>query len=213
MQHKTGWHPVNKITVAAVSTKNWIGEQDRAIRNMAKWARRASEFDPDLIVFPELGVSGYVHHTVSWDLAEPVPGPSTDRLIRLADEIGTVLCFGVLERDADVVYNTQVLVNGQGIIGKQRKIHMPHVEYLYWRGGFEARSFDIGKAKVGILICYDALFSELARTLYFAGSEVLIMPFAYNPTIPRARFDGRRHYRPHLSYDLPFQWMLWNCMQ
>jgi predicted amidohydrolase len=97
-------------------------------------------------------------------------------------------CFGVLEREADVVYNTQVLVNGQGIIGKHRKIHMPHVEYLYWRGGFEAHSFDIGKAKVGILICYDALFSELARTLYFAGSEILIMPFAYNPTTPRARF-------------------------
>ena len=122
---------MEKITVAAVSIKNWIGEQDRVIRNMARWARRASQRYPDLIVFPELGVSGYVHNTVSWDLAEPVPGPSTDRLVRLADEIGTVLCFGVLERDADVVYNTQVLVNGQGIIGKQRKIHMPHVWSIF----------------------------------------------------------------------------------
>ena len=106
----------------------------------------------------------------------------------MAEHVGTVLCYGILERDADVVYNTQVLVNGQGIIGKQRKIHMPHVEYLYWRGGFEARSFDIEKARVGILICYKALFSELARTLYFSSTEILIMPFAYNTRIPRARF-------------------------
>ena len=179
---------MEKITVTAISTRNWIGEQDRSIKNMTRWARRAAESDPDLIVFPELGVSGYMHNTVSWDLAETVPGPSTDRLVRLAEQIGSVLCFGILERDADVVYNTQVLVNGQGIIGKQRKIHMPHVEYLYWRGGFEMNSFDIGKARVGILICYDALFSELARSLYFCGAELLIMPFAYNPAIPRARF-------------------------
>ena len=144
--------------------------------------------EPDLIVFPELGVCDYVHNTVSWELAEPVPGPSTNRWLSLAEHVGTVLCYGILERDADVVYNTQVLVNGQGIIGKQRKIHMPHVEYLYWRGGFEARSFDIEKARVGILICYKALFSELTRTLYFSSTEILIMPFAYNTRIPRARF-------------------------
>ena len=79
-------------------------------------------------------------------------------------------------------------MNGHGIIGKQRKIHMSQVEYLYCRGGFEARSFDIGKARVGILICYDALFTEPARMLYLSGTKILIMPFAYNTRIPRARF-------------------------
>ena len=64
---------------------------------------------------------------------------------------------------------------------------MPGREYLYWRGGFEIDTFSIGKATVGITICYDSLFSELARTLYFKGAEVLIMPFAYK-TVPRSRF-------------------------
>jgi len=178
---------VDALKVAAVSTQNYIGEVDRSLRTTAKWARKAAADQVGLIVFPELNISGYVHHNVTWDLAETIPGPSTDKLIELADEVNAVLCCGILERDADVVYNTQMLVNGNGIIGKQRKIHMPHVEYLYWRGGFEIETFDIGKARIGITICYDSLFTELARSLYFKGAEILIMPFAYQ-TMARNRF-------------------------
>lgn len=178
---------MQEIKVAAVSTRNWIGEPDKSIRNMARWARDAAEQGAELVVFPELGVSGFVHNEVVWDIAEPVPGPSTDKLVAIAADLGIVICFGILERDADITYNTQVLVNGEGIIGKQRKIHVPGREYLYWRSGFEVEVFDIGKAKVGITICYDSLFPELARTLYLKGAEVLIMPFAYH-TGPRSRF-------------------------
>lgn len=178
---------MEEIKVASVSTRNWIGEPEKSLRNMARWARKAAEQDAELVVFPELGVNGYVHHEVVWDLAEPIPGPSTDQFIAIADDLGIVICYGILERDADITYNTQALVNGDGLLGKQRKIHMPGQEYLYWRSGFEIEVFDIGKAKVGITICYDSLFSELARSLYFKGAEVLIMPFAYG-TGPRSRF-------------------------
>jgi predicted amidohydrolase len=179
---------MDKLKVAAVSTKNFIGEPERSIRNMSKWARKAAAKEVDLIVFPELGVNGYIQHNISWDLAECIPGPSTDKLISLSKEVNAVICFGILERDADIVYNTQVLVSDNGIIGKQRKIHMPPDEYSYWRSGFQIETFDIGKAKVGITICYDSLFSELARSLYFKGAEILIMPFAYNTSIPSSRF-------------------------
>ena len=178
---------MQKLVVAAVSTRNWIGQAARSIRNMAQWGRKAAAKGAEVIVYPELGVNGYVHSNRVWDIAEPVPGPSTDKLVALADELKGTLCFGILERDADIAYNTQVLVNGEGIIGKQRKIHMPGEEYLYWRGGFQVSTFDIGKACLGITICYDSLFSELVRTLYFKGAEVLIMPFAYG-TGPRRKF-------------------------
>jgi len=178
------------VRVAAISTKNWIGQPSRSIRNMAVWARKAARKGAEMIVFAELGVNGYFHSAHTWDVAEPVPGPSVEKLISLAAEVNAVLCFGILERDADVVYNTQVLVNGDGMIGRQRKVHMPGNEYLYWRGGFDVNAFDVGKARVGITICYDALFSELCRTLFFKGAEILIMPFAYN-TMHRARFPER----------------------
>ncbi len=175
------------ITVASVATRNRVGEQEKSIANIREWCRRAKGRGAELAVFPELSVSGYVHHEVTWDLAERIPGPSTDKLTGVAADLGMVICFGILERDADVTYNTQVLVNAAGVIGKQRKIHMPGNEYLYWRGGFEVEAFDIGKARIGISICYDSLFSELARSLYFKGAEVLVMPFAYNSK-PRAHF-------------------------
>jgi len=178
---------MERMKIAAIATRNWIGEQGKSIANMAKWCGRARRKGAELVVFPELGVSGYVNHEVAWALAEPVPGPSTDKLVGVAADLGIVICFGILERDADVTYNTQVLVNRDGIIGKQRKIHMPGLEYMNWRGGFEIETFDIGKARVGITICYDSLFSEMARSLYFKGAEVLIMPFAYG-TKPRTRF-------------------------
>lgn len=178
---------MEEIKIAAVSTRNWIGEPEKSLENMARWAKKAAKQKAELVVFPELCVNGYFYHEAAWDLAELVPGPSTDMLIGLAADLGITICFGILERDADITYNTQVLVNGTGIIGKQRKIHMPGEEYLYWRSGSEIEVFDIGKVKVGITICYDSLFSELARSLYFKGAEVLIMPFAYD-TVPRNRF-------------------------
>jgi len=178
---------MQRLKVAAISTRNWIGEQDRSIDNMTRWARDATSQGVEFLVFPELCVSGYFHSTHAWDVAEPVPGPSVDRLIGVADDLNAVLCFGVLERDADIVYNTQVVVSGKGILGKQRKIHMPGPEYYYWRGGFEIEAIDIGAARIGIMICYDALFSEMARTLFLKGAEIFVMPFGYS-TGPREVF-------------------------
>jgi N-carbamoylputrescine amidase len=178
---------MEKIKVAAISTRNWIGQPERSIKNMTRWARKAVSEGAEFLVYPELGVNGYFHSTHCWDVAETVPGPSVEALAGVADDLGVVLCFGILERDADVVYNTQVVVNGDGMLGAQRKIHMPGTEYLYWRGGFKIDAIDIGKAKIGITICYDSLFSEMARTLFFKGAEILVMPFAYN-TGPRATF-------------------------
>jgi len=176
---------MHDIRVAAVSTRNWIGQPRRAVKHMEDWAAKARSQGAEFIVFPELNVSGYFHSTETLKFAEPIPGPSTDRLVQLASELDVILCFGLLENDADVVYNTQVIVDGSGILGTQRKIHMPGIEYMYWRSGFEIEPIDIGKAQVGIAICYDALFMELARTLFFKGAEILVMPFAYNTPCKR----------------------------
>ncbi len=189
------------LRVAAVSTRNTIGRQNETIRGMESWCRKARDAGAEFVLFPELNVSGYFYSTETFDLSEPVPGPSTERIVELAGELGITIAFGLLENDADVVYNTQVIVDGGGILGKQRKIHMPGQEYLYWRGGFEIRTIDIGKARVGIAICYDALFPEMARTLFVRGAEILVMPFAYNTPGPRrtlpARDVGVMTYRAH----------------
>jgi predicted amidohydrolase len=178
---------MEQLMAAAVSTHNLPGEQDAAIRNMETWIQRAAGQGVELALFPELNVSGYVLDPIVQRIAEPVPGPSTDRVIQLAGRYQMAIAFGLIERDGDRLYCTHVLVNGQGILGKQRKVHTPVQEQAYWGCGNEIEVFDIGKAKVGITVCRDSFFDEMTRTLYFKGAEIVLMPFGYY-NVPRSRY-------------------------
>ncbi len=178
---------MEQIIVAAISTYNWIGEQDLAIQDMEKWLQRAADQQVDLALFPELNVSGYITNPIATGIAEPIPGPSTEKIIRLAERYQMVIAFGLIECEKDQVYCTHVLVNGHGIIGKQRKIHVPVQEQPYWTLGNEIDVFEIGKARVGITVCRDSFFDELTRTLYFKGAEIVLMPFAYY-NVPRSQY-------------------------
>jgi (R)-amidase len=178
---------MEQFVAAAVSTRNLIGEQKAALENMETWIQRASEQGTELALFPELNVSGYVLDPIVAKIAEPVPGPSTEKVIRLAEQYQMAIAFGLIERDGDRLYCTHVLVNGQGIIGKQRKVHTPVQEQQYWGCGNEIEVFDIGKAKVGITVCRDSFFDEMTRTLYFKGAEIVLMPFGYY-NVPRSQY-------------------------
>lgn len=178
---------MQQLTAAAISTRNLIGEPETAIQDMEKWLRRAVDQYVELAIFPELNVSGYITDPIVSRLAEPVPGPSTEKVIELAKRYQTHIAFGLVEREADKLYCTQVLVNGNGMIGRQRKIHTPVQEQPSWGCGNEIQVFDIGKAKVGITICRDSFFDEMTRSLYFMGAEVVLMPFGYY-NVPRSRY-------------------------
>lgn len=147
----------------------------------------AAEQGAELILFPELNVSGYVPSDMARQIAETVPGPSTDKVNRLAERYGMTVAFGLIERDGDQLYCTHILVNGEGVIGKQRKIHVPTQEQPAWSAGNAIEIFDIGKARVGITICRDSFFDEMTRTLYFKGAEIVLMPFGYY-NVPRNQY-------------------------
>jgi predicted amidohydrolase len=166
------------LRVAAVSMNGGLGEPERVLNNLAGWCERAAAEKAELVLFPELVVHGHCTPN-TWDLAEPVPdGPSVRRLVQLARHYRLVLCVGLSEKERDIVYNTQVLVGPEGYIGKQRKIHLSRDEVLYYKGGREIPVLDAGPCKVGIVICYDNQFPEVARILALRGAEVLLMPHA-----------------------------------
>ena len=129
--------------------------------------------------FPELVVHGHCDPN-TWYNAESVPeGPSTQRLCQLAAKLNLYLSVGRLsEKQRDIVYNTQVLVGPDGYLGSQREIDMSRDEVLYYEGGSEMPVFSIGKCRLGIVICYDNSFPEVARILALQGAEVLLMPHA-----------------------------------
>jgi N-carbamoylputrescine amidase len=164
--------------VAAVSMNGFLGEPDRVLRTIDAWCEQVAAEGVELVLFPELVIHG--HCTPStWELAEPVPdGPSVRRLIDIAARRRLVICAGLSEKERDIVFNTQVLVGPNGYIGKQRKLHLSRDEVFYYKGGREIPVFDVGPCKVGIVICYDNQFPEVARVLALRGAEVILMPHA-----------------------------------
>jgi predicted amidohydrolase len=166
------------IRVAAVSMNGGLGEVERVLADMDGWCAQAAAQKADLILFPELLIHGHCTPT-TWDLAEPVPGgPSTERVHAMAKKHGLYVSVGLSEKEADIVYNTQMIVGPGGYVGKQRKLHCSRDEVLYYKGGRDFPVLDIGKCKVGMIICYDNQFPEPARILALRGAEVLLMPHA-----------------------------------
>jgi len=141
-----------------------------------------------LVVLQELHNSLYfcqVEDTNQFDLAEPIPGPSTDYYGKIAAEFGIVLVTSLFERRAPGLYhNTAVVFDKDGsIAGKYRKMHIPddpaYYEKFYFTPGdlgFEPIQTSIGK--LGVLVCWDQWYPEAARLMAMRGADLLIYPTA-----------------------------------
>ncbi len=134
----------------------------------------------DLWILPELFSTGYQFATVreAVDLAEPVPkGPSTTRLLALAREGTCHLVAGLAEQAGGRAYNSAVLVGPTGLVARYRKVHLFYEEKRFFApGDLPFKVADIGRARVGLLVCYDHFFPEAARTLALQGAELIAHP-------------------------------------
>ncbi|WP_088553568.1 carbon-nitrogen hydrolase family protein [Calderihabitans maritimus] len=136
----------------------------------------------DLIVFPELSVSGFFRHEPGGKLAywekgaEDLDGESSHRIITAAKEVGVYVVFGLAERLARPVemYNTAVLVGPGGIVGAARKMHLPLYEKFYFTSGRLGTVLHTPLGQIGLAICYDMYFPEAIRILAVNGAEIII---------------------------------------
>lgn len=167
------------LTVAAIQMNARLGQVQSNLAAHLRLARQAAAAGAELICFPELSITGHWCSGQVWQVAEAIPeGPSTQRLETLATELGVYLSFGLAERERGITFNTQVLLGPGGYIGKQRKLHLSADEYFHFRMGTEIQVFDLGLCRLGIGICYDNMFPEVARVAAVRGAEVFLMPHA-----------------------------------
>jgi len=150
--------------------------------------RQIADMGAELIVLQELHNGLYFCQTEDvniFDLAETIPGPSTDYFGRLAKELGVVIVLSLFEkRAAGLYHNTAVVIEKTGeIVGKYRKMHIPddpaYYEKFYFTPGdlgFHPIGTSVGK--LGVLVCWDQWYPEAARLMALAGAEVLIYPTA-----------------------------------
>lgn len=149
-------------------------------RNLDAICARLQQVEADLMVLPELCSSGYqfISEDEVIDQAEPVPdGPTTQRLMLLAKERRMVLVAGLPERKGTRVYNSAVVVGPAGLIGCYRKTHLFYEETQFFSPGDTGfHVWDIGPAKIGVMICFDWLYPESARTLALKGADIICHP-------------------------------------
>ena len=155
----------------------------------AEWrVREAAGKGAQIVCLQELFRSQYFcreEDPAFFDLAEPVPGPTTETLARLARELQVALVGSVFERRAAGVYhNTAVVIDADGsLLGTYRKMHIPddpgyYEKYYFTPGDLGFRCFDTRFARVAPLICWDQWYPEAARLAALAGAQVLFYPTA-----------------------------------
>jgi predicted amidohydrolase len=134
----------------------------------------------DLFVLPELFATGYRFKSMdeARRFAEPVPdGKTTYFLISLAKKNNAHFIAGLVEVEGDRIYNSSVIVGPKGLIGRYRKIHLFDSEKSCFHAGTDAPPvFDLEGVKVGVMICFDWLFPETARSLALKGAEIIAHP-------------------------------------
>ena len=156
--------------------------------------REAAAGGARVVVLQELFSTRYfpqVEDSVCFDLAEPVPGATTERLVGLAGELGVGLVVPVFERRAAGVYHNSAAVvgggedgGGEGLLGVYRKMHIPDDPRFYEKFYFTPgdapgwRVFRVGGVRVGVLICWDQWFPEAARINAMLGAQLLVYPTA-----------------------------------
>ena len=149
--------------------------------------REAARSGAGLICLPELYRSRYFCQTESetpFALAEPVPGPTTERLVALARELGVCIVASLFERRAaGIFHNTAAVIDTSGYVGKYRKMHIPddphyYEKYYFTMGDLGFLRFDTSAGPLGVLLCWDQWYPEAARLTAMQGAEILIYPTA-----------------------------------
>jgi len=184
-----------KIKIALAQTSCKRENKAENLAKMEKATTKAKKQNADLVIFPELSLTGYVVRDQIYELAETIPGQSTKIIENLAKKTKTHIVFGMpelSEKTQSTIYNTAVLVGPEGFIGKYRKMYLPthsvFEEKRYFRPGYQTAVFDTKLGKIGLIICYDIFFPEVSRLTRLKGAQ-LIVCISASPAVRRAFFE------------------------
>ncbi|HLJ94882.1 MAG TPA: carbon-nitrogen hydrolase family protein [Gemmataceae bacterium] len=192
--------------IAAVQMNCSRAEKSRNRDRIEAGLRKAAEEGARLAIFPECALTGYAFENKEEALphAEPIPGPSTERIGALCRQLNIWAIFGLLELDGTQLFNACALVGPEGTIASYRKIHLPFlgVDRFATPGDRPFVIHDLGGLRVGITICYDGSFPESARVLTLLGADLVVLPTNW-PTGARSTVKylvQARAFENHIYY-------------
>jgi 5-aminopentanamidase len=191
--------PVERCRVAATQVAVRHLDVDHNLQLHLQLIAETAEAGCDLVVFPELSMTGHNGSPEVTRHAEAHDGAIFEAVHKRAKECGIVVSYGFCERFRGTHYNTCALIGPDGLIGLQRKVHASFDEFYRFRQASEWAVHELGFCTVGTAICHDSDFFESWRILALLGAEVVLLPHA-NRTMPAAdgtlSFDGSGREAP-----------------
>lgn len=185
---------MSKAKLALAQVASATASKELNLRKMESICSKARLEDSDIVVFPELSLTGYVCRDLFHTIAEPEDGSSISKIISLAREHDLLIVFGMpeLDRKKAVIFNSAFLISAKKIIGTYRKAYLPsHTvfdEKRYFQAGTALPVFDTPFGRIGLEICYDVYFPEITRTLALRGAE-LVFCISASPGVRREYFE------------------------
>lgn len=174
---------MREITVAVVQMDTQLGEPDANLAKMSDFVRKISSAQKvDAIVFPELATTGYECGVKFTQLAQRVPGPSTNVMAQRANEQGIHIAFGMAskERVESILFNSAVLVGPEGdVVTHYRKVHLKGEEQMLFRPGFRLDVAETPIGVIGLQVGWDMFFPEGTRALCLDGAELILVSAAW----------------------------------
>ena len=171
---------MREIRIGAAQFEARDGDKAYNLSRIDALTRQAAEEGAELVCFHECSIPGYTFienltRSQIVDLAEPIPdGPSIERLAAIARTHGVAIGAGLIEQDGDSLFNSYIVVTGDGVAAKHRKIHAFISEEIACGDSYTV--FDLLDVKFGILICYDVNLPENVRMTAMKGAEIILMP-------------------------------------
>ena len=193
----------NMLKVALVQ-HSCVDDYAANLDTATKAIRQAAADGAQLLLLPELHTSLYfcqTEDTSRFDLAEPIPGPTTEHLSALASELNIVIVGSIFERrTAGIYHNTAVVLDTDGsLAGKYRKMHIPddpgyYEKFYFTPGDLGFRPIQTSLGKLGVLVCWDQWYPEAARLMALSGADLLLYPTAigWDPRDDEAELTRQR---------------------
>ena len=190
------------LKVAAAVMRCVVGRKPENLARMEALVREAARRGSQAICFPEMNLSGYALRQEMGSFAEPIPGPSTEAVLKMARECNLLILAGLAERAGTGRYFISHFAAGpEGLIGIYRKIHLGPPEEGIFQGGTECPVFSFGRTQFGMELCFDGHFPELSTLLALKGAEVIFIPHASPRESEGEKKTRWLRYLPARAYD------------
>ena len=186
------------IKIGYVQTSPLFGDKEK---NFKQVENLLVDVEADLIVLPELFATGYtfVSKDEAVSLAETPKGKTSNFLLNLSKLTGAVIIGGYVEKAGNDIYNSAMIVSNNDVIDSYRKIHLYYKEKLWFSPGDKPlKVYEINDIKIGIMICFDWIFPEVARSLALLGADIiahpanLVLPYCQKAMVTRC-LENRVH--------------------